>query len=420
MHIPLIQSAEGVPTQGSAAPSVSGGVVQSGDGSAEQSTETDVSALANERHEQSLEDLSTEQRSEMNELLGKLYLIATKTNELNYRYLRPLSRMVDVVEHKDTLRELYVASKAIHDLFFVVQKDSARMVEIARLIEHCFKTEHHISSDDELLREQQMSFKTVLNLAPSLRTINDELSFSLFTIEEIHRATLQKDFVICNDQMQQDITAVYQSMTRLSEVLKTIVDALNYLSHMSDKRIESSLLRTIGKDMSLERSDIDHLLILFRESRNVLSKSSISLWTTPNGKENFVHDLEQHVLPLLQKALRYDEALKSLVADADSILLQLPRSQNVSLWRQQRQVLLLAESLRVTFVKLNTQTIPGLIRSLSTDVDHNQIDSSIAKIITVFKAFEQRIQAVHDIINLVSSSQPVSATNGVLGDSVND
>jgi len=255
------------------------------------------------------------------------------------------------------------------------------------------------------LQYQASAFARVLMLEPQLNQINDGISFCIFTIEEIRGKVKQKDKIAYEASIHDELSSISINLEKLSTTITEVIKALSALSTVNHETQQMGLKKEVSYDIKLEKDDIEQLLHIFATAHKQLTVATKQLWASEDGKEQLRLVLQDHILPSLQKALRYDDAIESAVKDTEEKILGLAQEKNFEIKQQQIKLEDLATSIRTIFVKLNTNTIPGLLEMTERyEPDKKMINDILCQILKVFASLYQKIK---DMEKLFLSTQNV-------------
>lgn len=349
--------------------------------------------------ETSLEDMRIEESGEIDELLSKLYMLANRIVQFHGRHVKGLLLIHGILDHEDALDQMFAAAKEISSLFQLIEEDSSIVLGTAKAIKERLVSSQNLMSDRELLPEQRSAFDGVLKLAPKINTINEGISFCLCTIQEIQAKSRQKDRIVYESAVHEDLQELSETLSTISETVQEVISTLSSLSHMNHTYSQEDLRNKVAADIQLEQKDVEHLLHIFSSSRKQLTAAMQGWWTDESKKGRLKNVLSKRVLPMLQNALRYDEGIRKAVAEISQMDLGLAREQNIDLERKQRELSALAGSIRGVFVKLNTNTVPGLLRMLDKDEPDRQYVTSVLKtMVEIFGRLHMKIIHMQELL----------------------
>jgi hypothetical protein len=188
------------------------------------------------------------------------------------------------------------------------------------------------------------------------------------------------------------------ALIKLDPQLTRVIDALAHLSHLNHRYNQRSITSEVEQKLELEEQDIRHLKSIFSSAYHSLNNAYKELWSTPKGKENMKNILVHHMLPQLQQAIQYDQAITQTVKRINEQTLAIGRDENAKLGMQQTQLIQLAQKIRIIFVQLNTKIVPQLCSVLDEPRYKKTIDKMVQNILHVVAAIYHQIKHMDQLI----------------------
>lgn len=339
----------------------------------------------------SLDHLNLQEKGEVEELLSKLYLLSSHLNELRDRYIKPLVGIRNIVEHKDTLSDLFESVKRLQSFFTLVEKESYRTILLAKEIKQKMVAEHNLKNEHEFLPEEKATFATVLEMSPLLSSINDGIFFCLQTVEEVKSIAHSQNSVIHESEVEQEITSILQKLEEIRPILDKLIPCFRHLVHLNNKYTQGNIKKDVEGDLGGEKKDLESLAYIYKYCANKLSKSRLMLWTVSSGRQDFKDMVNTALLPKLRMGLQYEQALQKAIEDIQQKTLILPQDKNMELRRDQVDVAQLSGVIRKTFAQVNTNTVPAILHMIENDQNHAQVEEAIVSMIHLFEVLEKKV-----------------------------